>query len=155
MTVKAIPDGYHSVTPYLGIQGAAEAIEFYKRAFGATEMFRLSTPDGKVGHAEIRIGDSSLMLSDPCDKSALHSPQSLQGASMGLYLYVADVDAQFARALEAGAKVVMPLQDQFYGDRMGTLQDPFGHVWFLAAHKEDLSPEEIRERAAALFKQAG
>jgi PhnB protein len=151
MSVKPIPDGYHSITPYLCIKGAAEAIEFYKRAFDATEVFRLATPNGEIGHAELRIGNSSLMLSDACDQSPLRNPQTQGGSSTGLHLYVEDVDAQFAQAVDAGAKVVRPLLDQFYGDRTGTLEDPFGHVWFLASHIEDLSPEEISRRAEALF----
>ena len=155
MRVKPKPDGYHSVTPYLSIKGAAEAIDFYKRAFGAAELFRLTAPSGVIGHAEIKIGDSSIMLADPCDESAFRSPQSLGGSSVGLHVYVENVDAQFAQAVDAGAKIIKPVQDQFYGDRTGTLEDPFGHVWFLATHKEDLSPEEIGRRAEALFKQGG
>ncbi len=154
MTVKPIPDGYHSVTPYLSIKGAAEAIEFYKRAFSATELFRLVAPSGEIGHAEIKIGDSPIMLADPCEEGAFRSPQSLGGSSVGIHVYVEDVDALFAQAVDAGAKAVRPVQDQFYGDRTGTLEDPFGHVWFLATHKEDLTPEEINKRAEALFKQA-
>lgn len=155
MTIKPIPDGYHSVTPYLSIKGAAEAIEFYKRAFNATELFRLVAPSGVIGHAEIKIGDSPIMLADPCEEDAFRSPQSLGGSSVGLHVYVEDVDALFDRAVDAGAKTVRPVQDQFYGDRTGTLEDPFGHVWFLATHKEDLTPEEINRRAEALFKQPG
>jgi PhnB protein len=155
MTAKPIPEGYHSVTPYLSIQGAAEAIEFYKRAFGAIELFRLVVPSGEIGHAEIKIGDSSIMLADPCETGAFRSPQSLGGSSVGLHVYVEDVDAQFVQAVEAGAKIVKPAEDQFYGDRSGTLEDPFGHVWFLATHKEDLTPEEIDKRAAALFDKGG
>lgn len=155
MTVKPVPDGYHSVTAYLSIQGAAEAIEFYKRALNATELFRLVAPNGEIGHAEIRIGDSSIMLADPCEGSPFRSPEALGGASVGLHVYVEDVDALFAQAVTAGAKVVKPVQDQFYGDRTGTLKDPFGHVWFLATHKEDLTPEEINKRAEARFKQGG
>jgi PhnB protein len=120
MKVNPIPEGCHSVTPYLMIKGASEAIEFYKRAFDATELFRLDAPNGMVGHAEIKIGDTSLMLADPCEKGAFHSPQSLGGSSVALHLYVEDVDAQFAQAVNAGAKVVKPVQDQFYGDRTGT-----------------------------------
>ena len=153
MAVKPIPDGYHSVTPYLMIQGASEAIEFYKQAFGATEVFRLAQPNGKIGHAEIRIGDSSIMLADPCEEGAFRNPRSLGGSSVGMHVYVEDVDAQFAQALRAGAKAVKPVQDQFYGDRTGTLEDPFGHIWFLAAHKEDIAPDEINRRAEALFKK--
>ena len=121
MTVKPIPDGYHSVTPYLSIKGAAEAIEFYKRAFSATELFRLVAPSGEIGHAEIKIGDSPIMLADPCEQGAFRSPQSLGGSSVGIHVYV---DALFAQAVDAGAKAVRPVQDQFYGDRTGTLEDP-------------------------------
>jgi PhnB protein len=153
MAIKPIPDGYHAVTPYLSIKGAAEAIEFYKRAFNATEIFRLVAPSGEIGHAEIKVGDSPIMLADACEESGFRSPASLGGSTVGLHLYVQDVDALFAHALGAGAKSVRPVQDQFYGDRSGTLEDPFGHVWFLATHKEDLSPEEINRRADALFKQ--
>jgi PhnB protein len=155
MMIKPIPDGYHSVTPYLSIKGAAEAIEFYKRAFGATELFRLVAPSGEIGHAEIKIGDSPIMLADPYEEGAFRNPQSLGGTSVGLHVYVEDVDALFVRAVDAGAKAVRPVQDQFYGDRTGTLEDPFGHVWFLATHKEELTPEEINRRAEALFKQGG
>ena len=155
MTIKTIPDGYHSVTPYLSIKGAAEAIEFYKRAFSATELFRLVAPSGEIGHAEIKIGDSPIMLADPCEEGAFRNPQSLGGSSVGLHVYVEDVDALFVQAVDAGAKAVRPVQDQFYGDRTGTLEDPFGHVWFLATHKEELTPEEINRRAEALFKQGG
>ncbi|MGH8549515.1 MAG: VOC family protein [Methylococcales bacterium] len=153
MTVKPIPDGYHGVTPYLSIQGAAEAIEFYKRAFNATELFRLVAPSGEIGHAEIKIGDSPIMLADPCEEGAFRSPRSLGGSSVGLHVYVEDVDALFVQAVDAGAKAVKPVQDQFYGDRTGTLEDPFGHVWFLATRKEDLTPGEINQRAEALFKK--
>ena len=153
MTIKPIPDGYHSVTPYLSIQDAATAIEFYKRAFGATESFRLVAQSGEIGHAEIKIGDSPIMLADPCEEGTFRNPQALGGSSVGLHVYVEDVDALFARAIHAGAKTVRPVQDQFYGDRTGTLADPFGHVWFIATHKEELTPEEITKRAAALYKQ--
>jgi PhnB protein len=153
MTIKPIPDGYHSVTPYLSIKDAAKAIEFYKRAFGATELFRLVAPSGEIGHAEIKIGDSQIMLADPCEEGTFRNPQTLGGTSVGLHVYVEDVDSLFARAVDAGAKTVRPVQDQFYGDRTGTLEDPFGHVWFLATHKEELTPEEINKRAEALYKQ--
>ena len=155
MTVKAIPDGYHSVTPYLSIRGASQALEFYQRAFNATELFRLVAPSGEIGHAEIRIGDSAIMLADPCEEGSFRHPQSLGGSSVGLHLYVEDVDALFAQAVAAGAKTIRAVQDQFYGDRTGTLEDPFGHVWFLATHKEELTPEEINQRAQALFRQRG
>jgi PhnB protein len=153
MAVKPIPESYHSVTPYLSIAGATKAIDFYKRAFGAAELFRLVAPDGTIGHAEIKIGDSAIMLADPCEQGSFQNPQSLGGSSVGLHVYVEDVDSMFAQAVAAGAKSVRPVQDQFYGDRTGTLEDPFGHVWFLATHKEDLTPEEIDKRAEALFKQ--
>ncbi|MBK5962681.1 glyoxalase [Thiocystis minor] len=151
MTVRPIPDGYHSITPYLSIQGAAAAIDFYQRALGATESFRLAAPDGTIVHAEIRIGDSVVMLADSCASSPFRSPAALSGSSVGLHFYIEDVDTLFARALAAGATAVEPLKDQFYGDRTGTLMDPFGHLWFLATHVEDVAPEEIDRRAAALF----
>ena len=151
MTVKPIPESFHSVTPYLSIKGATEALEFYKRAFNATEMFRLPAPSGEIGHADILIGDSHIMLSDPCEESPIPSPQALGGSSVGLHVYVEDVDALFAQAITAGAKKVKSVEDQFYGDRTGTLEDPFGHIWFLATHKEDLTPEEINKRAETLF----
>ncbi|MCO7039924.1 VOC family protein [Pseudomonas carnis] len=151
MNVKAIPDGYHSLTPYMGIDKAGEAIEFYKKTFGATQVMRLDMPDGRVGHAELRIGDSSLMLGTPCDQMALRNPD--EHTSIGLHLYVEDVDAQFQRAVDAGATVVSEPKDQFYGDRSASVKDPFGHLWFLATHKEDLTEEQIRQRAMELFKQ--
>jgi PhnB protein len=152
MAIKSIPENYHSVTPYLSIKGATEALEFYKRAFNATEIFRLPTPNGEIGHADILIGNSHIMLSDPCEESPIPSPQVLGGSSVGLYLYVNDVDALFEQAIKAGAKEVKPVEDQFYGDRTGTLKDPFGHIWFLATHKEDLTPEEVNIRAETLYK---
>ena len=151
MNVKASPDGYHSLTPYMGIDKAGEAIEFYKKAFGATQVMRLDMPDGRVGHAELRIGDSSLMLGTPCDQMALRNPD--EHTSIGLHLYVEDVDAQFQRAVDAGATVVSEPKDQFYGDRSASVKDPFGHLWFLATHKEDLTEQQIRQRAMELFKQ--
>ncbi len=155
MTVKPIPDGYHSITPYLMTKGAAEAIEFYKRAFGAAELFKMDMPGGRIGHAEIRIGDSRIMLADDCgEESPFRSPQS-GGSPIGLHVYVENVDAVFAQAIDAGAKAIRPVQDQFYGDRTGTLEDPFGHIWFIATHKEDLSPNEIKQRAEVMFKQGG
>ena len=149
MPVKSIPEGYHSVTPYLIIRGAAAAIEFYKNAFGATELFRFPTPDGKIGHAEIKIGDSPIMLADEFADMGYNGPQTLGGSPVSLMIYVADVDAVFNRALEAGATVKEALQDKFYGDRIGTLTDPFGHRWHLATHKEDVSPDEMQRRAKA------
>lgn len=150
MSVKPIPEGYHSITPYLGIDKAAEAIEFYKKAFGAIQIMRLDMPDGKVGHAELRIGDSPIMLASPCDEMAFGSPGS-HPTSVGLHLYVTDVDAQYKQAIAAGATVISEPKDQFYGDRSGTLKDPFGHVWFLATHIEELTEEQIRQRAKDLF----
>ncbi len=155
MTVKPIPEGYHSVTPYLSVKGAANAIEFYKKAFGATELMRLADPSGKVGHAEIQIGDSPIMLADEYPEMNFRSPQSYGGSPVCLLLYVEDVDARTARAVAAGAKLLRPVKDQFYGDRSGTVADPFGHVWTLATHKEDISPEEINKRFEASMKQHG
>ncbi|KAA0944462.1 MULTISPECIES: VOC family protein [unclassified Pseudomonas] len=152
MSVKPIPEGYHSITPYLGIDKAAEAIEFYKKAFGATEIMRLDMPDGKIGHAELRIGDSAIMLASPCGEMAFGSPGK-EHTSVGLHLYVNDVDAQYKQAVAAGGIVISEPKDQFYGDRSGTLKDPFGHVWFLATRKEDLTVEQVRQRAEDMFKQ--
>jgi PhnB protein len=150
--VKPIPDNYHVVTPYLSIRGAANAIEFYKKAFGATERMRMSQPDGRVGHAELQIGDSCVMLADEFPEMDFRGPHSVGGSPVHLHLYVEDVDAVVAQAVGAGAKVVRAVQDQFYGDRSGTITDPYGHVWHVATHKEDLSPEEMRKRAAAQHK---
>ncbi|MBM9489328.1 VOC family protein [Pseudomonas sp. R11F] len=152
MSVKPIPEGFHSLTPYLGVEQAAEAIEFYKKAFNATQVMRLDMPDGRVGHAELRIGDSPIMLGSPCDESPFGSPRDGH-TSVGLHLYVADVDAQYQQAIAAGGIAVSDPKDQFYGDRTGTLRDPFGHVWFLATHKEDLTEAQIRQRAIEMFKQ--
>ena len=152
MTVKAIPEGCHSVSPYLSIAGAAEAMAFYKQAFGATELFHLPTPSGEIGHAEIKIGDSSIMLADCCDElPAFRDPKTLGGSSIAIHVYVEDVDKLFEQATAVGAKVIKPLQDQFYGDRNCILEDPFGHVWFLSTHKEDLTSEEIKQRAEEFF----
>jgi PhnB protein len=150
--VKPIPDGYHVVTPYLSIRGAANAIEFYKKAFGATERMRMSQPDGRVGHAELQIGDSCVMLADEFPEMDFRGPHSVGGSPVHLHLYVEDVDAVVAQAVGAGAKVMRAVQDQFYGDRSGTITDPYGHVWHVATHKEDLSPEEMGKRAAAQHK---
>lgn len=149
MAVKSIPEGHHTVTPYLILEGAAEAIEFYKSAFGATELFRFPTPDEKIGHAEIKIGDSPVMLADAYPEMGYKGPKSLGGSPVSLMIYVEDVDSVFNRAVEAGATVREAVSDKFYGDRIGTLIDPFGHVWHVATHKEDVSLEEMKERAQA------
>ena len=146
--VKSIPEGYHSVTPYLIVQGAVRAIEFYRRAFGARELFRMMQPDGRVGHAELEIGDSRVMLADEHPEMGVRSPQTIGGSPVTIHLYVEDVDATVARAAAAGATVTRPVADQFYGDRNGGLTDPFGHVWYVATHVEDLSMEELGRRAA-------
>lgn len=148
-TVKPIPEGYHSVTPYLIIKGAAEAIEFYKKAFGATELLRIPGPGGTIGHAEIKIGDSPVMLADEFPDMGYRSPTGLGGSPVSLMIYVEDVDAVFARSIAAGAKEDRPVEDKFYGDRAGSLSDPFGHIWHIATHKEDVSDEEMSKRAAA------
>jgi PhnB protein len=149
MSVKAIPEGHHAVTPYLCIKGAASALEFYKQAFDATELMRLVQPDGRIGHSEIRIGDSVIMLSDEFPEIGARSPQTTGGSPVTIHLYVEDVDAVFNQAVAAGAKAKRPVADQFYGDRMGGVEDPFGYTWWIATHKEDLSSEEIQRRAAA------
>ena len=148
--VKAIPEGYHTATPYLILEGASAALDFYKKAFGATEIMRMAQPDGKVGHAEIRIGDSVIMLADEVPQMGYRSPKSLGGSPVSLMLYVEEVDAVVARAVAAGAKLTLPVSDKFYGDRSGTIEDPFGHVWTLATHTEDVSPEEMKKRMAAM-----
>ena len=150
MAVKPIPDGYHTATPYLIIEGAADAIEFYKQAFGAVELFRMPGPDGKIGHAEIKIGDSPIMLADAYPDMGYKGPKSLGGSPVSLMIYVEDVDTVFKRAVDAGATVKEGVSDKFYGDRMGTLIDPFGHFWHVSTHQEDVSVEEMEKRAAAL-----
>ena len=149
MAVKPIPEGYHSVTPYLIVRGGAAAIEFYNKAFGAAELFRMPAPGGKVGHAEIKIGDSIIMLADEHPDMGYNGPQTIGGSPVSLMIYVEDVDTVFNRAVTAGATVKEALQDKFYGDRMGSVIDPFGHIWHLATHKEDLSMEEMERRAKA------
>ncbi len=145
--IKPIPEGYHTVTPHLTLKGADQAIEFYRQAFGAELRCRLPGPDGKtVGHAEITIGDSYLMLADESPAFGNKSPQSLGGSPVSFAIYVPDADAAFARAVAAGAKVVRPMADQFYGDRTGTVADPFGYIWSLMTHIEDVDPEEIKRR---------
>ena len=152
--VKPIPEGYHSATPYLIVNGGANAIEFYKKAFGAKEIMRMPRPDGKIGHAEIKIGDSPIMLADEVPEMGHRSPQSLGGTPVSIMLYVEDVDAVAGKATAAGAKVLRPVENQFYGDRSGTFSDPFGHQWHISTHKEDVSPEEMKKRMAALAAKA-
>ena len=148
--VSAIPAGYHSVTPYLIIDGAAAAIEFYKKAFGATEVLRMPSPDGRIGHAEITVGDSHVMLADESREMNARAPRSGGGSPVSLLLYVEDVDRVVERAVAAGAKLVRPVEDKFYGDRMGGIEDPFGHQWYVGTHIEDVSPEEMKKRMAAM-----
>lgn len=145
--VKPIPEGYNSVTPYLIIKGAAEAIEFYRNAFGAQEVLRMPMPDGRVGHAEIQIGDCKIMLAEEMEEMGHRSPQSLGGCPVGFVVYVEDVDTEFQRAIDAGATLVRPLENKFYGDRMGSVRDPFGYEWSLGTHIEDVAPEEMMRRA--------
>ena len=150
MAVKSVPDGYHTVTPYLIINGAAQALEFYKRAFGAAETVRMPDPKGRIAHAEMKIGDSMIMLADEHHEMGHRGPRTLGGTSVSILLYVPDVDTVFDRAIKAGAKSQRPVADQFYGDRMGTLEDPFGHVWTIGTHIEDVSAEEMKRRMAAM-----
>lgn len=152
--VKPIPEGYHSLTPYLVIDGAAQALEYYKNAFGAIELFRMEH-EGKIGHAEMKIGDSPFMLSDENAEMGYRGPKSLGGSAVGLMIYVDDCDAIYNQAIAAGGTEMKPLQDQFYGDRSGTLTDPFGHIWTVATHKEDVSPEEMDKRMAAMAAGGG
>lgn len=149
-TVKPVPDGYHTVTPYIAVRGAAKALEFYANAFGAKELFRMPGPGGAVMHAEMRIGDSHIMLGDEAPQMGASSPQTIGGSPVTLLLYVDDVDASFVRATKAGCTAQLPPTDMFWGDRYCKLQDPFGHLWAIATHKEDVSPEEMAKRMAAL-----
>jgi PhnB protein len=148
--VKAIPTGYEGATPYLCVHDAAAAIEFYKKAFGAVELMRMADPSGKVGHAELKIGGGIVMLSDEHPEMGGISPKTLGGTPVGMLVYFEDVDAVAKRAVAAGGKLTRAVEDQFYGDRSGKLEDPYGHVWWIATHKEDVSPEELERRAAAL-----
>ena len=153
MAVSPIPEGYTSVTPYLIISGAAKAIDFYTRVFGATEIMRFGGPDGQIAHAEMQIGNAKIMLADEHPQMGYRSPQSLGGSGTGIMLYVEDVDRFFTRAVEAGATVQQAVKDQFYGDRSGNIVDPFGHVWTIATHIEDVSEEEMQRRMQALSAQ--
>jgi PhnB protein len=153
MKVKAVPEGYHTITPNLVVQDAPKAIDFYKKAFGAEELVRMPGPDGKVIHAEIKIGDSIVMLAEEMPDMGTRSPKAYGGSSVGFYFYVENVDALWKRAVEAGAKPIMPLMDMFWGDRTGRLEDPFGHSWSPAQHTRDLTPEEIKKGQDAFFAQ--
>jgi PhnB protein len=155
MPVKPIPTGYHTATPYLVVNDAARAIEFYKRAFDATETVRMEGPQGKIGHAELKIGDSMIMLGDEMPGSENRSPKALGGSPVGIFLYVTDVDAAFQKAVAAGAKVDKPLENMFWGDRYGKLTDPFGHSWSMATHIEDVAPAEMQKRMQAAMAKMG
>jgi PhnB protein len=147
--VRPIPEGYHAVTPYLIVDDAARALEFYEQAFGATELFRMNGPDGRIGHAEIKLGDARVMLADEHPELNARSPRSFGGSPISLLLYVEDVDAVVNQATAAGGKLIRPVADQFYGDRTGGVEDPFGHTWYIATHVEDVAPEELARRTAA------
>lgn len=153
--VNPIPVGYESAIPYLSCNDAAQAIEFYKRAFGATELMRMPDPSGRIGHAELKIGKAIIMLSDEWPEGGHRSPRSLGGSPVGIMLYFEDVDKIAQQAVAAGGKMIRELKDEFYGDRTGTLEDPFGHRWFIATHKEDVSPEEMQRRAQEVMSQQG
>lgn len=155
MAVKYIPDGYHTLTPCIIVKGAASALEFYKQAFGAVEIMRFDGPGGNVAHAEIQIGDSKIMMADESPEWGCVSPQTVGGTPVSMCLYVEDVDARFAQAVKAGATVKRPVADQFYGDRSGTVTDPFGHVWTVSTHKEDMSVEEMKRRMDEWMKSQG
>ena len=149
MAVKPIPDGYSSVTPYLIVSGAAKALDYYKKAFGAQELMRFDGPGGKIMHAEMQIGNARVMLADESPEMGHKSPKTLGGSGTGLMLYVDQVDKTFERAIAGGAKVMRPVENQFYGDRTGSLTDPFGHIWTIATHVEDVSDQEIQRRMEA------
>ena len=153
--VKPIPDGYHSLTPYLIVADGARALAFYEQVFGARVRMRHDGPGGKIGHAELEIGDSLVMLADEYPAMGALAPPTVGGSPVGLHLYIADVDAVTARAIVAGAKLLQPIENKFYGDRLGTIEDPFGHKWYISTHIEDVPPEEIGRRAAALAKGQG
>ena len=151
--VKAIPDGYHTITPHLIVRDAAKVIDFYKKAFGAEEIMRMPGPSGAIMHAELRIGDSAIMLGDEKPEMGCKSPQTLGGSPVSFYVYVQDVDAAWKRAVDAGVKIRMPLTDMFWGDRSGQVEDPFGHAWSLSQHVKDLTPEEIKKGQEAFWAQ--
>ena len=149
MATQPIPEGYSTISPYLAVDDAAEAIEYYKKAFGAEETERMEAPDGKIGHAELKIGDSHVMLSDPFPQASTTPPKELGGTSGSIFMYVEDVDAVVQKAVAAGATVTMEVDDQFWGDRFGSVTDPFGHTWSIATHVEDVPPDEMEERSKA------
>lgn len=151
--IEKIPKDYHSITPVLIVKNGDEAIEFYKNGFGVEERCRMKAPDGRVAHAELRLGDSVFMLSDEYPEMKCHSPKTIGGSPVSMYVYVDDVDSIFNKAISAGAKVLDPVKDQFWGDRHGRLEDPFGHLWSIATHKKDLSEEEMKKAAEAAFSQ--
>jgi PhnB protein len=153
--VKPIPEGYHSLTPYLYIKGAAKAIDFYKKIFGATETVRMPGPNGTIGHAELKIGDSAIMLADENQQHTALGPETVGGTPIGLLLYVSNVDDITKKSIEAGAKLDRPVENMFYGDRQGTITDPFGHKWFISTHIEDVTPDEMKKRMAAMAQRAG
>ena len=153
MAVKPVPEGYHTLTPYLSLDDAAGAIEFYKQAFGAKEQMRMDAPGGKIGHAQLQIGDSLVMLSDAFPGSSVRPPRELGATNASIFMYVEDVDAVVKKAVDAGATVTTEVEDQFWGDRFGTVTDPFGHVWSIATHVEDVPPEEMAERAKQAMAQ--
>jgi len=153
MAVKPVPEGYHTATPYLYVRGGVKALDFYKKAFGATELMRMEGPGGSIGHAEIKIGDSPIMLADESPEMGARSPESYGGSAVGLMLYVPNVDETVKRAVGAGAKLDRAVEDKFYGDRMGSIIDPFGHIWYIATHVEDVSPDEMKRRAEAMMAQ--
>jgi len=153
--VQAIPTGYQVVTPYLSVRGAAQAIDFYKVAFGAKEVMRMPGPGGKLGHAELRIGDALVMLADEHGAMDFLGPQTRGGTTVLIHLYVKDVDGTARRAVDAGGELIRPVQNQFYGDRTGSVRDPFGHIWHLATHVEDVAPAEMSKRAAEMAAKAG
>ncbi len=157
-TVKSIPDGYSSVTPYLSVKDAKAASDFYARALGAREVYRMEMPDGRIGHAELQIGSSRIMLADetPGMADAVNaSPRTLHGTTVAFMIYLDDVDARFAQAIAAGGVVKRPVDDKFYGDRSGTFEDPYGHIWTLATHIEDVPPDEMQRRMDAMMKTGG
>ena len=153
--VNPIPEGYHTVTPYLCLSDAAAALDFYQKAFGATELFRMAGPDGKVGHAELKIGNSILMMASEFPEMGFRSPQTLGGSPIALMIYVEDVDAFAEKAVAAGATLDKPIENKFYGDRSGSLKDPFGYSWYVSTHVEDVSPEELEKRMAAMPECSG